>query len=436
MADKVTKIEDVVVPELFTQYVLEETTEKSEIVASGAVENNPLLDNMVSGGGAVTFTMPKWDDLDGSSDVFTDKKGSQTKKVVSHPEVGVKLLRESSWGFHDLAASFSADDPARDFAAKVGKWWRRDEKRNLIAILGGLVDSTDADITRSFKDNHVLDITSDSETKISAKSILDTKQLMGDAADDLSLIYMHSAVFTELQKQQLIVYTEPATAKIKMPTYLGYAVICDDSAPVDVGAGGTKGVYTVTLGGTVTEGDVITVAGVSYTVKAADDTLAKVASGLAAALQSAPSVTRVFTVTVSGAVITFTQVFAGKGVQPSASVSANATETATAATTTAGVAGVDQFTTFLLARGSFQRGIGTPPGFVATETKRDADIATTKIYTRQAKILHPKGMSWDARASDLTYETPLDSELSNGAFWKLAATELKKVGIVALKHTL
>ena len=324
MADQVTKPEDVIVPELFTQYVLEETTEKSEIVASGAVENNPILDGMLSGGGSVTFTMPKWEDLGGTSDVFTAKKGSETKKVGSHAEIGVKLLRESSWGFHDLAHSFAADDPAREFAARVGKWWRRDEKRNLMAILKGVIASDD------MKD-HVLDITGESNSTIDAKQILDTKQLMGDAADELSLIYMHSAVFTELQKQQLIVYRQATDADIRLATYLGYTVICDDSAPVET-------------------------------------------------------------------------------------------------------SDKDKFTTFLLARGCIQRGIGTPPGFVGTEVKRDADIATTKIYTRQSKILHPKGLTWNARASDLTYETPTDEELAKGEYWAKATDDLKNVGIVALVH--
>ena len=427
MADKTTKPEDVIVPELFTQYVLEETTEKSEIVASGAVENNALLDNMISGGGAVTFTMPRWEDLGGASDVFTAEKGSQTEKVGSHPEIGVKLLREKSWGFHDLAHAFAADDPARDFAARVGRWWRRDEKRNLMAILKGVIASSDLA-------DHVLDITGGASTKVDAKQILDTKQLMGDAADDLSLIYMHSAVFTELQKQQLIVYQQATDANIKLATYLGYNVICDDSAPI-ASSGGTKGVYTVTLGGTITADDTVTVAGVTVTVEAGDD-LAAVATKLKNALAANSLVSAVYVPTVASNVVTLTQVVAGTGAQPSASVSSGATITATAATTTGGVKGTDVFTTFLLSRGCIQRGIGTPPGFVGTEMERKADIATTKIFTRQSKILHPKGMSWNARPTDLTYETPTDLELENGSYWAKAASELKMIGICALKHTL
>lgn len=428
MADKVTKLTDVIVPELFTQYVLEATKEKSELIASGAVEDNPQLNQLVTGGGT-TLQMPKWNDLTGESQVFSESADIETDKITSHKEIATLLLRAKAWSAHDLAAALAGDDPMKRIADRVASWWVRDEKRIVMSILQGVFSSADMA-------DHVLDITSESDTKVSGKAVLDAKQLMGDAADDLSLIYMHSAVFTELQKQQLIAYVQPADAKIRIPTYLGYNVICDDSAPVDLGYGGTKGVYTVTLGGTATEDDVITVAGVSYTVKAADDTLAKIATGLAATLNASVAVTNVYTVTVADKVITFTQKVAGTGAQPSTSVSASATETATAATTTSGVAGVDVFTTYLLSRGCIQRGTGTPAGFVSTETARNAKKSVDELYNRQAKVLHPKGMSWNAAAGSLVAETPSNSELSTGTNWIRAAAESKQIGMVALKHTL
>lgn len=426
MADKVTKLTDVIVPELFSQYVLEKTKEKSELIASGAIESNPLLDQLVNGGGN-TMKMPKWNDLTGESQVFSESADIETDKITAHKEIATLLLRARGWSAHDLSAALAGDDPMQRIAERVADWWVRDEKRIVMSILKGVFASADMA-------DHVLDITGGVTTGISAKAILDAKQLMGDAAEDLTLIYMHSAVYTELQKQQLITFVQPADAKVKMPTYLGYNVICDDSAPVEIGAGGTKGVYTVTLTGTVTADDVITVAGVAHTVTAAEDTLAKIAAGIAADLNATVAVTNVFTVTVADAVITFTQKVAGTGAQPTASVSASATETATAATTTAGVAGVDKFTTYLLSRGCIQRGSGTPVGFVATETFRNAKKSVDELYNRQAKVLHPKGMNWTSASQE--DETPSNAELATGSNWTRAAAESKQVGMIALVHTL
>ena len=198
MADKVTKLTDVIVPELFSQYVLEETKEKSELIASGAIENNPLLDQLVDGGGN-TMKMPKWNDLTGESQVFSENADIETDKITAHKEIATLLLRAKGWSAHDLSAALAGDDPMRRVAERVASWWIRDEKRIVMAILKGVFASADMA-------DHVLDITGDTDKKISGKAVLDAKQLMGDAAEDLTLIYMHSAVYTELQKQQLITF--------------------------------------------------------------------------------------------------------------------------------------------------------------------------------------------------------------------------------------
>lgn len=327
MADKVTKLTDVVVPEIFTDYVLEFTKEKSELINSGAVENNPQLDVLVNGGGT-TLKMPKWNDLTGESQVFSENSDIETDKITSHKEIATLLMRSKAWSAHDLSAALAGDDPMKRIAERVSEWWIRDEKRIVMSILKGVFASADMA-------DHVLDITSETDTKVSAKAVLDAKQLMGDAASDLTLIYMHSAVYTELQKQQLITFVQPAQANIQIPTYLGYNVICDDSAPVEFGEGGAK----------------------------------------------------------------------------------------------------DKFTTYLLSRGCIQRGVGTPTGFVPTETSRNAKKSVDELYNRQAKVLHPKGMSWIGSAN-IADETPSNTELATGTNWERAAVESKQVGMVALVHTL
>lgn len=78
---------------------------------------------------------------------------------------------------------------------------------------------------------------------ISGNAILDTKQLLGDAADQFTAIAMHSAVYTTLQKQNLIAFIPNARGEVDFPTYLGYRVIVDDGCPV------SDGVYSTYLFG-------------------------------------------------------------------------------------------------------------------------------------------------------------------------------------------
>lgn len=327
MANEVTKLEDVIVPELFTQYVIEKTTEKSELIASGAVQNNPQLNELVNGGGT-TIQMPRWNDLTGESQVWSEDDDIETAKITSHKEIATLLLRAQGWSSHDLAACLADADPMGAIASLVADWWVRDEKRIVMAILNGVFGA-------STMAGHVLDITSETDSKVSGKAILDAKQLMGDAAGKLTMLYMHSAVLTELQKQRLIEYKTDNEVNMSIPTYLGYKVISDDSAPVTLGTGGAK----------------------------------------------------------------------------------------------------DVFTTYLLSQGCIQRGIGTPTRFVPTETERNAKKSTDTLYNRQAKVLHPKGISWVASASAIAKETPSNTELGTGTNWQLV-TDAKNVGMVALKHTL
>lgn len=341
MAVNQTKIDDVIQPELFAQYVIDKTTEKSEIMYAGAVENNPELNRLITGGGTV-LTMPKWNDLSGKSQVLSDQRAIDVNKITSKAELATLLIRANSWGAHELAGALAGDDPMKAIASRVADWWVRDEKSNIMAILNGIFNIT-SDSSHNDLSDLVEDITSASVTKISANAVLDAKQRLGDASDLLSMIYMHSATFTELQKQNVIQFIPVAESKITIPTYLGYRVICDDSAPVE------------TVGGTT------------------------------------------------------------------------------------------KYTTYLLSRGCIQRGQGTPVDLTPVETDRDSLGSTDILINRQAKVLHPKGISW-VGAGQIADATPSDDELANKSYtsggetvtrnnWSRVA-DIKKIGIVKLVHTL
>ena len=46
-----TKIIDVIVPELFAPYVINQTKELSNLINSGIAQSNPLLDSLIEKGG-------------------------------------------------------------------------------------------------------------------------------------------------------------------------------------------------------------------------------------------------------------------------------------------------------------------------------------------------------------------------------------------------
>lgn len=232
--DTVTKIADVIVPEIFTQYVIEKTAEKSRILQSGIAIANPKLNELVTAGG-LTINMPFWNDLAGDDEVLSDSRALTPDKIGADKDVATLLMRGKAWGANDLAGALAGDDPMDAIAERVSDFWARKEQKILVSVLEGVFAS--ATMT-----NHVLDKSTET---LEAATILDGKQLLGDSADSLQAMLVHSAVFTALQKQNVIEYvsggTGPSNSPIQIPTYLGYQIIIDDGMPV------ADGVYTTYL---------------------------------------------------------------------------------------------------------------------------------------------------------------------------------------------
>ena len=230
----VTKIADVIVPEIFTQYVIEKTAEKSRILQSGIAIANPKLNELVTAGG-LTINMPFWNDLAGDDEVLSDNTALTPDKIGADKDVATLLMRGKAWGANDLAGALAGDDPMDAIAERVSDFWARKEQKILVSVLEGVFAS--ATMT-----NHVLDKSTEA---LEASIILDGKQLLGDSADSLQAMLVHSAVFTALQKQNVIEYvsggTGPSNSPIQIPTYLGYQIIIDDGMPV------ADGVYTTYL---------------------------------------------------------------------------------------------------------------------------------------------------------------------------------------------
>lgn len=234
-----TTLSNVIVPEIFVPYVIERTAAKSKILQSGIAVANPKLDELVTRGGT-TMKMPFWQDLQGRSQLWTEGSNIQVNNIAASADIAALLLRANAWGATDMSGALAGDDPMKAVGELVSDYWARDEQTTLLYILKGVFGAASMA-------NHILD-KSAASGGIDANMVLDAKQLMGDAADKLQAIAMHSATFTSLQKQNLIttvMETGPSGSQIAIPTYLGYRVVVDDSMPVDTS--GATPIYTTYL---------------------------------------------------------------------------------------------------------------------------------------------------------------------------------------------
>ncbi|HCY9071759.1 TPA: coat protein [Listeria monocytogenes] len=223
MPNNITQLLDVVTPEVFNEYMNNFTEEKSAIIQSGVAVNDETVSKNITAGGLLV-NMPFWNDLDGEDETLGDgEKSLSTGKITASADIAAVMYRGRGWSVNELAAVASGDDPLDALLGKIASWWLRREQTVLISVLNGLFAKNGA-----LASSHLL---SKPTAAISGDLVLDAKQMLGDSADRLSLMVMHSAVYTALQKQNLIVFIPSARGEINIPTYLGYRVVVDDGVP-------------------------------------------------------------------------------------------------------------------------------------------------------------------------------------------------------------
>lgn len=252
-ANPATSLADVIVPDVFTAYVQQLTEQKSRLIQSGAVVRDAQIDALLAGGG-VMFDMPSWNDLANDEDnisgddaddkyVASQNKNSTPKKTTAAKEVCVRLSRNQSWMASDLAADLAGADPMNSIASRVADYWTRRHQAAFVATMNG-VFAQDAKVTKDMSID-ISAVTAAGGAVFSASAFIDALTTMGDSADKLKMVMVHSVVYARMQKNNLITFIPDARGEVVIPTFLTRQVIVDDGVPFDA----TKGTFETWLFG-------------------------------------------------------------------------------------------------------------------------------------------------------------------------------------------
>jgi hypothetical protein len=247
-AGPLTQITDIVVPEIFTPYVQQLTSEKSNLIQSGALADNGLLSGLLGGGG-LTFNIPSMQDLDSDadnvstddvSDVVAADYGGGTPatrldatpfKIGTNTEIAVRLSRNAHWGSADLAQALAGTDPMGAIASRVANYWARRLQAAFVATWTGVI----ANNTSADSGDYTNDITgtfADGVTNFSAEAFLDATVTMTDSSEDLGIVMVHPIVHNRMKKNNLIDFIPDARGEVNIPTFLGHIVVSDAGMPV------------------------------------------------------------------------------------------------------------------------------------------------------------------------------------------------------------
>lgn len=239
----VVRLSDVIEPEVFTDYMVQNTMTKTVFVQSGVATRNSMIADQLSAG-AHSFTVPFWRDLsDTEADVVSDDPGQKSTpgKIGSGKQIVRKNFLHASWSAMNLASEISGDDALNRVQDRVAAYWQRQMQMRLVATLNGIK----ADNVANDSGDMVHDISAKTGDKANfgAPAVIEAAGTMGDSMQDLSAIAMHSDVYRQALKEDLIDFIRDSEGNMMFPTYRGLAVIMDDGLTVNSGA------YTTVLFG-------------------------------------------------------------------------------------------------------------------------------------------------------------------------------------------
>ena len=241
-----TAVADIIIPTEFEKYAIERTAELSAFGQCGIIESAPEFDELAAGGGR-EVKMPFWKDLSGGRQLLSDAASLTVNKITSDQDIARIHNDAQVWSVNHLAKVISGDDPMQAIIDLVADYWARTDEGILVSCLKGMFASASlAGNLLSIKSEAI--VTQTSATRLNGATFVDATQKLGDRADRLTAIAMHSATESALRKLDLIDFVPDSEGKAQIRTFQGRRVIVDDNLPVRNGT--TDGlVYTSYLFG-------------------------------------------------------------------------------------------------------------------------------------------------------------------------------------------
>ena len=241
-----TAVADIIVPTEFEKYAIERTAELAAFGQCGIVESAPEFDALAAGGGR-EIKMPFWKDLTATRQLLSDSASLTVNKITSDQDIARLQNDAQVWSVNHLASVISGDDPMQAIVDLVGLYWARTDEGLIVSCLKGMFGA--GSMSGNLLAIHAESIAAQtSATRLNGATFVDACAKLGDRADRLTAVAMHSATEAALRKLDLIDFIPDSEGKPMLRSFQGRRVVVDDSLPSR--AGTTDGtVYTTYLFG-------------------------------------------------------------------------------------------------------------------------------------------------------------------------------------------
>jgi len=241
-----TAVADIIIPTEFEKYAVERTATLSTFIQSGIIQNAPEFDALARGGGR-EVKMPYWKDLTATRQILSDSGTLTVNKISADADIARIHNDAQVWSVNHLAEVISGDDPMQQIVDLVGGYWARTDESLVVSCLKGMFAA--ASLSSNLLAIHSESVAATTAgTRLTGATFVDACAKLGDAADRLTAVAMHSATEAALRKLDLIDFVPDSEGKPLLRTFQGRKVVVDDNLPTR--AGTTDGtVYTTYLFG-------------------------------------------------------------------------------------------------------------------------------------------------------------------------------------------
>ena len=241
-----TAVADIIIPTEFEKYAIERTAELAQFGQCGIIESGPEFDAIASEGGR-EVRMPFWKDLTATRQLLSDAATLTVNKITSDQDIARLHNDAQVWSVNHLAKVISGDDPMQAIVDLVAEYWARTDEGLVVSSLKGMFGA--ASMSGNLLAIHSESIAGQtSATRLNGATFVDACAKLGDRADRLTAVGMHSATEAALRKLDLIDFIPDSEGKPMLRSFQGRRVVVDDNLPSR--AGTTDGtVYTTYLFG-------------------------------------------------------------------------------------------------------------------------------------------------------------------------------------------
>lgn len=226
-----TKISDLIKHDEFALYVRQAMADRSVLLRSGIASTDAVIAGRCSaaGFGGEVVNLPFFNEL-GLGGTFEgapieEENPLTPDKITADVDRAVICRRGKPFGATDLSAMESGADPLKAIGDGIADWWNKAQNVRLIKTLNGALGAVSS---------LVLNIASTGgagkyDKCVTADSLLDAAQLLGDQKSNLTAYAMSSATETWLQKLEGSDLFKPSDLPGSLKVYNGRAVVIDDN---------------------------------------------------------------------------------------------------------------------------------------------------------------------------------------------------------------